>query len=195
MRRLLRLYPPAWRARYEAEVADLLDDVPASPRGVLDLVHAAIREWARAASRPALARFQPVGGPPMLEHPLQRHPTTLAILALLLVGPTFVFIVASLLAYEIGVPGLAATIEPIVAAVTGPRWVDPFLLAAPFVASVMAVSPLLSIGFARGDGELRVTFGFRARALNVVVLALCIALGGLLAGYLLVEFMFEAPLG
>jgi hypothetical protein len=195
MRRLLRLYPPAWRARYEAEVADLLDDVPASPRGVLDLVHAAVREWARAASRPALARFQPVGGPPMLEHPLQRHPTTLAILALLLVGPTFAFIVASLLAYEIGVPGLAATIEPIVAAVTGPRWVDLFLLAAPFVAFLIAVAPLVSIGFARGDGELRVTFGLRARALNVVVLALCIALGGLLAGYLLGELMFEAPLG
>jgi hypothetical protein len=119
----------------------------------------------------------------------------LAILALLLVGPTFVFIVASLLAYEIGVPGLAATIEPIVAALTGPPWVDLFLLAAPFVAFLIAVSPLVSIGFARADGELRVTFGFRARALNIVVLALCIALGGLLAGYLLVEFMFEAPLG
>lgn len=191
MKRLLRLYPPTWRTRYQVEVGDLLEEVPSSRGAALDLLRGAFREWIHLAARPALALGQPVGGPPMLANPLQRHPTSLALLALVVVAPTLVFILFSMLAYEIGVPGLTARIEPIVQAVTAPRWVDLYLLLAPFVAFLIALVPLLRIGFATDGPELRVTLGVRARAFNLVVLVICVLLGGLLAGHILVEFLYE----
>jgi hypothetical protein len=45
----------------------------------------------------------------------------------------------------------------------------------------------------RIDGELRITFGLRPRALNLIVLAVCVVVGGFLASHLLVEFLFERP--
>jgi hypothetical protein len=35
------------------------------------------------------------------------------------------------------------------------------------------------------------TIGVRARAFNLVVVVVCVLLGGLLAGYLMVEFLSE----
>lgn len=128
----------------------------------------------------------------MLANPLQRHPTSLALLALLLVVPSLLFVAFSLLAYEVGVPGLAVRMEPIVRATTEPLWVDPFLLLAPFVAFLIALVPLVRIGFTTEGPELRITIGVRARALNLAVLVLCVLLGGSLASYLLIEFLYEA---
>lgn len=195
MRRLLWLYPPAWRARYEAEVADLLDALPADRSTVLDLIRGAVVERARAARRLVPSTPIPDGGPPMFEHPFQRHPTSLGLLALLLVVPTFVFVVISLLAYEIEVPGMAAAVEPGLRAVSAARWVDLFILGAPFLAFVVAVIPMVGIGWRRSHGELSITLAFRGRAFNAAVLVLCVVLGGLLVSYLISEFLFEARLG
>jgi hypothetical protein len=46
---VLRCHPAPWRARYEAEVAALLDDLDVSVRDVLDLAGSAAREWKHAA--------------------------------------------------------------------------------------------------------------------------------------------------
>lgn len=192
MKRLLRLYPSAWRARYEAEVSDLLDELPTGRSLLLDLIRGAFVERARAVWRLTPATTIPAGGPPMLEHPLQRHPTSLALLALVLIAPTFLFVVVSLLAYQIEVPGLATAVEPALQAVTDPRWVDLFLLGAPFLAFLVAVVPLVGLGWGRTDGELQLTIRLRARALNLAVLMLCVLLGGLLIGHLVSEFLFEA---
>jgi len=192
MKRLLRLYPSAWRARYEAEVAELLDELPTDHAMLLDVIRGALVERARAAWRLIPANPVPAGGPPMLEHPLQRHPTSLALLALVMVAPTFLFVFVSLLAYQIEVPGLATAVEPALQALTAPRWVDLFLLGAPFLAFLLAVVPLVGIGLGRVDGELHVTISLRARALNVAVLILCVLVGGLLVAYLVTEFLFEA---
>ena len=70
---------------------------------------------------------------------------------------------------------------------------DLLLLAAPFLAFVVAALPLIGLRMERIDGELRITFALRARVLNLVVLALCVLVGGFLASHLLVEFLFEAP--
>lgn len=192
MKRLLRLYPPAWRSRYEVEVSDLLDEVPSSLRAAADLIRGAFREWVHLAARPAgVALSQPVGGPPMLANPLQRHSTSLALLAFLLVIPSLLFVASSLLAYEVGVPGLAARIEPIVQAFTALGWVDPFLLLAPMVGFLISLAPVVRIGFTSEGPELRITIGLRARAFNLVVLVVCVMLGGVLAGYLLIEFLSE----
>jgi hypothetical protein len=192
MKWLLRLYPSAWRARYEAEVADLLDQLPTDRSILLDLIRGALIERARAVWRVIPANPIPAGGPPMLVHPLQRHPTSLALFALVLVAPTFLFVFVSLLAYQLEVPGLATAVEPVLGAFAGMRWVDIFLLGAPFLAFLVAVIPLVGIGWGRTDGELRLTISLRARALNVVVLIVCALLGGLLVSYLVSEFLFEA---
>jgi hypothetical protein len=192
VKRLLRLYPSAWRERYEEEVGELLDELPTNRSMVLDLVRSAFLERARAVWRLIPANPIPAGGLPMLTHPLQRHPTSLALLALLMVAPTFLFVAVSLLAYQIGVPGLAAAVEPRLAAFTASGWVDPFLLAAPLLAFLVAVVPLVGIGAGRADGALHVTISLRARALNVAVLILCALVGGLLVAYLVSEFLLEA---
>jgi hypothetical protein len=192
MKRLLRLYPSAWRARYEAEVAELLDELTTNRSMLLDLIRGAVVERARAASRLLPVHPVPAGGPLMLEHPLQRHPTSLALLALVMVAPTFLFVFVSLLAYEISVPGLATAVEPALQALTAPGWVDLFLLGAPFVAFLVAVVPLVGLGWGRTAGELHFTLSLRARALNLAVLTLCVLLGGLLIGHLVSEFLYEA---
>jgi len=42
MKRLVRLYPRAWRARYEEETVTLLDQQHASLKGSVDLVRGAV---------------------------------------------------------------------------------------------------------------------------------------------------------
>ena len=197
MKRLLRLYPPAWRTRYEAEVGDLLAEVPSSPHAAFDLIRGAFGEWVHLAARLPLVLSQPVGGPPMRANRLQRHPTSLALLALLLVAPSLLFVAFSLLAYQVGVPGLAARMEPIVKTVTALGWVGPFLLLAPFLGLLMAALPMVRMGSSRCDGEMSVTLAFRGRALNAGVVVLCALLGGVLVSYLISEFLLEGrpPLG
>lgn len=75
--------------------------------------------------------------------------------------------------------------------------VDPFLLLAPFVGLMVAVMPMVGIGWNRGDGQLSVSLAFRGRALNAAVVVLCAVLVGLLVSYLISEFLLEGrpPLG
>jgi hypothetical protein len=49
-RRIVRLYPLAWRARYEAELLALVGTSPVSLSVVADLLAGAIREQIRAAA-------------------------------------------------------------------------------------------------------------------------------------------------
>ena len=193
MKRLLKLYPAVWRGRYEAEVADLLDELPADRRIAIDLFRGAVTERGRAFWRRLPEAPVTAGGPPMYFGPVHRHPTALAVIALLLVAPTSTFVLLSFAAYELGVSGLQPMLEPALQALTVSRWVDLFLLAAPFAAFVLALAPLIGIGLSRADGELRVTFGFQARTLNLVVIGLCLVVGGLLAGHIILETLLEAP--
>jgi hypothetical protein len=46
VRWLLKLYPPAWRRRYETELAALLEEQRAGTRDILDLIRGAGDAWA-----------------------------------------------------------------------------------------------------------------------------------------------------
>ena len=192
MRRLLRLYPAAWRERYEDELADLLRELPASPPVLLDLLRGALVERSRARSRVMEPQPIPAGDQPMFEHPLHRHPTGLALLALLLMTPTLVFVVFSVLAYQMQVPGLEAVVDPVISGIGTVPWIDVLLVTAPFVAAIVAAVPLVGIRSGEADGERHVTLSLRARTLNVLVLVVSVLLGGLLFLYLLTEFALEA---
>jgi hypothetical protein len=191
MRWLLRLYPAAWRERYEVEMRDLLDDLPARPDAAFDLIRGAFRAHLRALYRPARL-LSPDGGPPVTTQSLQRHPTALAILALVVVAPTLALVGVSFLAYEMDVPGLAARVEPLIVALTAPRIVDLWLLGAPFLAFLLAVVPLFGVSVARVEGELRLTLAFRPRVLNLVIAVLAVAVGAFLIGHIVSEFLLEA---
>lgn len=45
MKWLLKLYPPAWRRRYEAEMAALLEEQRAGTRTAIDLIRGATDAW------------------------------------------------------------------------------------------------------------------------------------------------------
>jgi hypothetical protein len=194
MKRILRLYPSAWRRRYGEELSDLLDEMPSTPAATLDLLRGAATLHTRALLDRVAPRLIAAGGPPMPSHPLQRHPTASALLAALLAAPTAVFVTLSVLAYQLELPGMQAWLEPFMEGLQqAPGIVDLFLLAAPFLAFLLAALPLIGLRLERIDGELRATLGLRARTLNVIVLAACLVVGGFLASHLLAEFLLERP--
>ncbi|MGH2488573.1 MAG: hypothetical protein ACRDFR_03015 [Candidatus Limnocylindria bacterium] len=187
MKRLLRLYPAAWRARYDGELAALLDELPANRGMAVDLVHGALREHARAAWRRIPEAPIPAGGPPMFYAPMHRRPTMAAVVALVLVAPTTIFVALSLVAYELGLSELAALLEPALLTLTAAPVVDGFFLIAPIIALVVAAAPLTGIGLARADRELRLTLALGIRAPNLSAIGVCLVVGALLAWHLLVE--------
>jgi hypothetical protein len=194
MKRLLRLYPPAWRARYEAEVADLLDELSVDRWLMLDLLRGAWVERARSASRIFLPKPLLAGGPPLFEQPWHRHPTPLALLALLLVLPTATLVALSVLAYELGVIGLQSIIEPILVALPTLELANLFVMIAPVLALAVALAPLVGIGLSRSGRELLLTFALRARGPNLVVIGLCLLVGIVATWHHVVEVMLEAGL-
>ncbi|HVB52919.1 MAG TPA: hypothetical protein VNF24_01840 [Candidatus Acidoferrales bacterium] len=60
-RKWARLYPSAWRARYEEEMAEVLAEVPWRPRPAFDLIRSAADAWLNPPERD-----QPSSGAPWL---------------------------------------------------------------------------------------------------------------------------------
>ena len=194
MKPILRLYPSAWRRRYGDELSDLLEEVPATPATTVDLLRGAATLHMRAFLDRLAPRLVSAGGPPMPTHPLQRHPTATALIAALIAAPTVIFVALSFLAYQVELPGMQAWLQPFMDGLArAPRIVDLFLLGAPFLAFLIAALPLIGLRMERVNGELRVTLALRARTLNLIVLAMCVVVGGFLASHILVEFLFERP--
>ena len=194
MKPILRLYPLAWRRRYGDELSDLLEEMPSSAGTTLDLLRGAVVMHMRALLDRVAPRLVSAGGPPMPTHALQRHPTASALVAALIAAPTVIFVTVSFLAYQLELPGMQAWLEPFMAGLQqAPRIVDLFLLAAPFIAFVLAALPLIGLRLERVDGELRITLALRAHTLNMLVLAICVVFGGFLVSHLVVEFLFERP--
>ena len=130
----------------------------------------------------------------MPTHRLQRHPTTSALVAALIAAPTAVFVAVSFLAYQLELPGMQSWLQPFMDGLAqAPRIVDLYLLGAPFLAFLIAVLPLIGLRMERVNGELRVTLALRWRTLNLIVLAVCVLVGGFLVSHLIVEFLFERP--
>ena len=126
----------------------------------------------------------------MPTHPLQRHPTAVALLAALIAAPTVLFVTVSFLAYQLELPRMQAWLQPFMDGLQqAPRIVDLLLVGAPFLAFLIAALPLIGLRLERIDGELRVTLGLRARTLNVIVLGVCLVVGGFLVNYFLAEFL------
>lgn len=192
MKTLLYLYPPSWRSRYGPEIADLLDDEPFGRSAALDLARGAVREWVHLITRRTGGSLAVAGGSTMLIRPFERHPTSLGIIALAVVTPTLLFVGYSLLAYGVGIPALADAIGPAVEALTASDAASAFIVVAPLLALGLALLPLVGLGIARAGGELQVTLALRGRALNLVVVVICVVLAAVLLSYFVGDVLVEA---
>lgn len=185
-RLLLRCYPAAWRRRYGDELLDLLSEDPMTPRVALDVAATGLSLRGRAL----WSALQ--GDTVMTIQPAWRHPTAFAVVGALLILPTFLFVAASLLSYELGFTAIRDAVTPIQAAITSVRAVDLFLVLAPALAALAAIAPLLRLGWERREGTLQAVLTVRALALNVVVGVLAVGLGGVLIWHIVVESVLQA---
>lgn len=128
----------------------------------------------------------------MLSDRAHRHPTAFAIVALILVLPTAAFVALSLLGHELGLPGLATSVDPVISAVTSWRPIDLALVTAPALSALIAVAPLLEIGRREAPGDGVLTLALHLRAANLAVAGLAIAVGIVLVGHAFAEAALHA---
>jgi hypothetical protein len=186
-RMLIRAYPGAWRRRYGTEYSALLEELPASPSAIADVVGAAMTIRACDLSNALLTS----GGPTVTIDFGGWHARTFALLAILLALPTTIVLALSALAYNAGIPGMATAIQPVVNTITGGgRVVYLGLMAAPVLALLMAVLPVMRFSIRREDGELMISFAFRGQALTLVAAALSLLLIAFFAMHNASELVF-----
>jgi hypothetical protein len=185
-RLLLLCYPRTWRRRYGDELLALLTDTRLTPRSALDVAFAGFRQRLRAVSRSISGDIAVTIGPAW------RHPTAFAVVAAILLFPTFLFVGLSVLAYELDLQAVRSVVEPTIAALGRWRIIDLFLVAAPPLAAMGAMAPLLKVGLDRRAGTLEAVVTIRALALNVCVALVALALAGMLIWHIVVESVMQA---
>lgn len=123
--------------------------------------------------------------------PAWRHPTTVAMIALLIVAPTLMFVVGSMLAYQLGVDALRSPMDAISHWLAGRDLVDLVLVVSPAIALLLAVAPLVRLDL-RTDGSGRAAvIDLRLRLANVLVGGTALAVGVMLAWHVVFETVLE----
>jgi hypothetical protein len=187
IRRLLVIYPRAWRDRYGDELEDLVESTGLTPSAVVDLVGSAIAEHLRTASR------RMAGGPSMTLDRPGWGSRALAIAGLVALLPTLLFMTFSILIYNLNVP--LESIRGVIDVAVGIGPVDIAFAAMPFVALALAAAPLLRVSVA-GDANPRELVArvavrpLRPRMANVIVAGLALAAILVLAVYGVTENVF-----
>ncbi len=183
---LLLFFPRTWRDRYGDELLALIAEEGLTPRTAQDLMVAGMRQRAHAL-RTAID-----GGMGMSIGPAWRHPTAFAVAGALLLLPTFLFVTASLLAYELRFEGVRLVAAPVMDTVVRWPFVDLLLVGAPPIAALAALAPLIRLGVERRDGAVQAVIRVRALALNASVALMAAVLAGVLVWYVLVESLARA---
>ena len=173
-RAAVRMHPSAWRARYESEVSDLVNETDSSLADAADLARSAWRE-------------QLNGGAPMRFEPAYRHPSAFALVAGLLLLPTLAVVALSLLGHELGLSSVAAVTDPWVAWIDTVRPLDLALVIAPLAAFILALIPLLDLRVEREAGDSVVAVRVHAVAANLVIATLALLVGAALVGHIVTE--------
>lgn len=181
IRLLLLAYPAAWRRRYGEELGQLISDTGLSWASGLDLIRAGFAERGRSI------RSTATGGNVMLIGPAWRHPNALAVVALVILTPTLLFVAGSMLAYQLGLASLLPPMESISNVLATARFIDLALVVAPVVALLLAVMPLVRFELRAGDGGPEAVIGLRLRLANVLVGLTALAIGALLLWHILSE--------
>lgn len=180
---LVRLYPPRWRRRYEAEFVALLEDV--RPRG-LALVNVLVGALLAHFAPPPddLGAAQPVGGIDVTRaFPPPARQTAFALAALALLVPTIVFLSLAVLKYWLA---LDAPFDAALPVFQSPV-VEQLVVAGPFLALPISTLPVVRVDVRWEGGWINGSLEWRARALNIIVSALSAALIVVLLVYFLIE--------
>ena len=185
IRFLLLAYPPKWRHRYGEELARLVDDIGLSPRVAVDLMAAGLAERRRSMKTAV------VGDMLMVIGPASRHPRGLALLALVVLAPVLVFVLGSVLAYQLDVSPLVGPLESINSWLGARPIVDVFLVVSVAVALVLALAPLVRLELRSGESGSEAVVGVRLRLANLVVGGLALVIGALLAWHVVFESIVE----
>ncbi len=164
----------------------MLEDLPATPGTVADALGAGLAIRVRALSNALLTS----GGPAVTIDFGGWHARTFALLAILVALPTTIVLALSALAYNVGIPGMAAAIEPIQNQLIGSKLIGLGLMGAPVLAFAIAVVPVLRVSIHREAGELMISFAIRGRALTLVAVVLCLLLIAFFAMHSAAEFLF-----
>ena len=170
----LRLHPRAWRERYGLEMAGLIDDSDSSLADAADVARSALRAHA-------------TGGAPMRFEPAYRHPGRWALLAGLLLLPTFAVVALSYIGHELGFRAVAGAVDPWIAQLDTVRILDLFLVAAPAIAFVIALLPLLELRIERDEPGAALAVRVRALPANLVVGLVALLVGAALVAHIVVE--------
>ena len=188
IRWLLRLYPAGWRSRYGDEVAQLVTDAGGLTVGTgINLIQGGLRERGREF------RNDLIGGGGMTIGPAYRHPTGLALLGLVVLGPVLLVVVGSLLVYQLGIGALQQPMDSLNAWLsTAPRFVDLLLVLSPAIALCIAAAPLLRFDVTSDTSGREAHLGVRLRAANVVVGLLALGIGVVLVWHIVSESVLQA---
>lgn len=185
IRLLLLAYPAAWRRRYGAELVQLVADSGLSLRAAIDIVEAGLSERRRGLTQSV------TGGNGMLTGPAYRHPTALALVGFVILMPTLVFVVGSLLAYQLGVQALVGTMESANALLNGQRFLDLVLIVSPAIALLLAIVPLVRLDLRASETGREAVLALRLRAGNVAVGLVAMAIGAVLLWHVVFESVME----
>jgi hypothetical protein len=183
MSRLLRLYPAAWRARYEEEYTALLEELPADGRVALDVLRLAVRLRLRQA---ATSLHLASGDPSVTDSFLREgdpHARRLAALGLLLAMPSFIFLSFALLKYWLGIPGPFDAIGDLVEA----PLIEPLTVVGPFFALAVALWSVARVRMRWVRGTLGAVVTVHARLFNLAIVALAALLSTVIIVYGLIE--------
>jgi len=124
--------------------------------------------------------------------PAWRHPTAFALLGAVLLLPTLAFVGMSVLAYQLGFDAIRAVGDPVSETLQRVRILDLLLVAAPPLAFLAALAPLVRLGIEKRDGGLQAVVAVRARALNVLIGLVALALAGVLVWHIVFESVMQA---
>jgi hypothetical protein len=182
IRLLLLFYPEPWRRRYGAELEQLVSDTGLSTRSAIDICRSGLAER-RHVLADALN-----GGSTMVIGPAYRHPRGLALGAAAVLAPTFVFVVGSLLAYQLGVVALQPLMDEVNRWLAGKSVLDVVIVASPAIALLLALVPLVRVEMRPGAAGREAVIGIRLRTANVLVGVAALAIGAVLVWY----FVFES---
>ena len=118
------------------------------------------------------------------------HSRTFAVLAILVALPTTIVLALSGLAYNLNMTGVANAIDPFVRSLSTSKLIGLGLMAAPVLAFVIAVMPVLRFSIHRENGELMISFAIRGRMLTLVAVVLSLLLIAFFAEHSAAEFFF-----
>ena len=173
-RMALRLHPRAWRERYGLEMAGLIDESDSSLADAADLARSALQSHV-------------TGGAPMRFETAYRHPGPFAVVAALLLLPTFAVVALSLIGHELGFSAVADAVDPWIAQLDTVRILDLFLVVAPAVAFLVAIVPLLDLRIERDDPGPAIAVRVRAVPANLAIGAVALLVGVALVGHIVTE--------